>query len=233
MSSLVSGIAKVFTSVGSGLAATLGSAVRGVGATLFTGSAATGTSAAGGGLANLFNGGGILSNIFRGAGNVLSRGPLGALTTAAAAAPAAGVAAAAPAAGGGFFSQLMGGLTDAATATGAAPAAAATAPAGGGFARGLGSFLGSEGGAGLMKGIGGAFAEKYKADTLMERDEAERKFLRDREETITNSYEVDASAMPGGVSAPVSTATGRRQKKKQNRQVWKYDASSGQIVATA
>jgi hypothetical protein len=64
MSGLVSGITKIFTSLGTG-AATLGSAVRGVGASLFTASAATGSSMASGGLSNLF--GGTLGSMISGA----------------------------------------------------------------------------------------------------------------------------------------------------------------------
>jgi len=74
MGSLVSGITKLFTSIGSGIAAgaaTLGNAVRAVGSTLFTGMAATGTGMAGasasGPLANLLGGGSTLSNILGGA----------------------------------------------------------------------------------------------------------------------------------------------------------------------
>jgi hypothetical protein len=67
MSGLVSGITKVFTSLGTGAAA-LGNAVRGVGASLFTASAATGSSMASGGLSSLFGGGSsILGNMLSGA----------------------------------------------------------------------------------------------------------------------------------------------------------------------
>jgi len=66
MSGLVSGITKIFTSIGTGLSATLGSAVRAVGATFFTASAATGT-----GLAEASSGGGILGGLLGGGGSVL------------------------------------------------------------------------------------------------------------------------------------------------------------------
>jgi hypothetical protein len=70
LGSLINGITKIFTSLGTG-AATLGSAVRAVGTSLFTGMAATGTGLAGAGngpLAGLLGGsGGVLGNILGGA----------------------------------------------------------------------------------------------------------------------------------------------------------------------
>ena len=69
MSGLVSGVTKIFSSIGTGVAK-LGSAVRAVGASLFTAGAATGTgvaSAASGGFGGLLGGGGVLGNMLGGA----------------------------------------------------------------------------------------------------------------------------------------------------------------------
>ena len=89
MSGLVSGITKVFSSMGTG-AATLGSAVRGAGASLFTAGAATGTGLAGaaqggGALSGLLGGGSVLGNVLGGAikqglSSGLIGGAVGALT---------------------------------------------------------------------------------------------------------------------------------------------------------
>jgi hypothetical protein len=62
MGSIISGITKIFTSLGTGVA-TLGNAVRGVGSALFTGLAASGT-----GMAGASSGGGLLSSLFGGGG---------------------------------------------------------------------------------------------------------------------------------------------------------------------
>ena len=80
MSGLVSGITKVFSSLGTG-AAKLGSAVRAAGATLFTAGAATGgglTTAAtqGSGLSKLLGGGGVLGSVLGGAVNQAMKGGL-------------------------------------------------------------------------------------------------------------------------------------------------------------
>jgi hypothetical protein len=83
LGNILSGITKVFTSLGTG-AAQLGSAVRAVGNTLFTGMAATGTGLsaagqAGGGLSSLLGGGGgVLGNILQGA---ITQGLQGGLTS--------------------------------------------------------------------------------------------------------------------------------------------------------
>ena len=236
MSSLVSGIAKVFAGVGTGVAATLGSAVRGVGATLFTSGAATGTAA--GGLSSLFGGSGILGNLFKGVGSVLASGPAGVLTTAAAAAPAAATAAAggaaAPAAG--FWASLGEGLTGAATATGATPAlAATTGGATGGFGKAIGSFLGSQAGAGAIAGLGAGVGGYLQSQALQETAQADRDAIREREKRITQGYDVPESSLVGGGS--ISADQGQRptptnkyaRPKKPTREVWTYNPENGRI----
>jgi len=183
MSGIVSGVTKVFSAVGSGIAK-VGKAVLGVGATLFTGGAATGAgSMASGGLSGIFGQGGVLSSLLSGATKVAGYG-----------AQALGIPGGATA--GGLFSAA--GLTPAATSTGLAAA--------GKTGGGLMSFLGSETGAGLISGIGGGLMEKAKMDFQADESQKDRDYLRNKEERLTRSYDVPASSLPGGSPAPIAAA---------------------------
>jgi hypothetical protein len=226
MSSLVSGIAKVFASVGTGVAATLGSAVRGVGATLFTGMAATGTAASG--VGSLFGQGTMLGNLMNGVGSVLGAGPAGIATAAAAAPAAAGTAAAAPAASGFSWANLLG--------TGTA-ATSATTEAGKEVAQGgLGSWLGSQGFAGAVMGAGagiGAYMQSQSEEKIAA-DQA--KALREKERRITEGYDVPQESLAGGGVAwagdPVTRPTPTdkyRVNTRPKREIWTYDPSDGHV----
>lgn len=103
MSSVVSGITKVFSSIGTGLA-TLGTAVKGVGASFFS----AGGSSAGSLFSSAAGSTSTLGNIFSGVKNIMSIGPLGAIGDAlgATAGALAGGAGATTGAGTGFLSGL-------------------------------------------------------------------------------------------------------------------------------
>jgi hypothetical protein len=172
MSGLVSGITKVFTSIGTGVAK-LGSAVRGAGATLFTAGAATGsglTSAAtqGGPLSGLLGGGGALGNVLSGAikqglSGGLIGGAVGSLTGEGFAKgfKQGGIVGAIGGGLGSFFSPaaVAGGDpgVDPTTTGSIVPAESPTGAAPGGV--GLGRFGGGSSGAG--KGFGGIVESRY------------------------------------------------------------------------
>lgn len=141
-----------------------------------------------------------------------------------ASATSSAAAAAAPATPTGYgtdvWSRSMGGtggLGAAVTPTGAAPvSASATTPTGQGglFGGGFGQFLQSQGGAGLIAGIGAGLGSYYETEAIKEQREADRQFVRDQEQRITDSYTVPTTALAGGVPA------------------WQYNPNTGQIELT-
>lgn len=180
--------------------------MRGVGASLFTGGAAAGVPLAQAST-TVASGGGILSNLFNGAAKVLSGGPLGVITGATAAAPAAATAAAT----GGLGSVLpaaAAGATDAALV--AAPTATGMAPAW----KGLGNFLQSEQGAGLLAGMGEGIGKYQEIKSYEDMRNADRQYQVDKDRRISESYDVDPSVYVGG---------------PKTREAWKYNPQSGQI----
>lgn len=225
MSSVATGIGKVFSSVAN-TAVKIGSAVAGVGTSLFTTGAATGAgSMASGGLSGIAGafGGGTLGNVLSGAirtagfgalaggaiGAVTGQGFLkGALIGAAGGGLLGGVSGAmAPAGGvmatGGVPGAPVTGAVPAATATGFAP----TGQTGGG---GLMSFLNSEGGAGLVAGLGEGLMEWQKMKAQQDEYNKQRAFTREQQKRITDSYSVDEEALPGsGARYGFNAATGR------------------------
>lgn len=179
--------------------------MRAVGASVFTGGAATGAPLASGTLAQSVGGTGILGNIFNGAAKVLSGGPLGVFTAGTAAAPAAATAAAT----GGLGAAVPAAAADAAVA--AAPTATGMAPAW----KGLGNFLQSEGGAGLLQGLGEGLGKYQELKSYEDMRNADRDYLIDKDRRESESYDVDPSVYVGGP--------------KTTREVWKYNRNSGQI----
>lgn len=220
MSSLVSGITKVFSSIGTGAAA-LGSAVRGVGASLFTAGAATGASvasqAATGGtgiLAKIFGSGSTLGNMLSGAANIMASGPAGAVT-AAMAAPAAAVTGATGL--GANVASAAEPLVNAATPTGLVPTGIS------GAVKGFGNFLSTEGGAGLLAGLGAGIGSYQESKTYEDQKNADRQYLIDKDRRVTEGYNVPMSALAGGTpSLMVKPKT-----------AWKYNPQSGQIETVA
>jgi hypothetical protein len=216
MSGAASGITKVFSSFGSGIAR-LGTAVKGVGASLFTGAAASGQSISGGGLGSIL-GGGTLGKIFGGATRVLG-GPAGQL--------AGAVGTALPAATRGFGSYapaLVDGMTTGAT----------TVTQSGGLFKGIGDFLGSEAGIGLVGGLVGGAGDGMQQQAILDARAEESAMARQAEEAkeqrLRDSYSVPADALPGGTEAfrdptvrpkpAVAYARGKRAE---------YDPISGRI----
>lgn len=94
---------------------------------------------------------------------------------------------------------------------------------GGGFFKGLGNFLNTEAGAGLLGGLGQGIGDYQKLQAEEDMREADRQFLRDKEQRITDSYKVGEGALVGGVVNGSSQAQG----------VWSYNAKTGQIEKAA
>lgn len=224
MSSVATGIGKVFSSVAS-TAVKVGSAVASVGTSLFTTGAASGAgSMASGGLSAAASSfgkstlGNVLTGAIRQAGfGALAGGAIGAVT---------GQGFMKGALIGGAGGALMGGVTGAmaptggmmasggvpgAPTTGSVPAATATgfAPTGqtGG---GLMSFLNSEGGAGMVAGLGQGLMEWQKMKAQQDEYDNQRNFTREQQQRVTDSYKVDEGTLPGsGARYGFNAATGR------------------------
>jgi hypothetical protein len=224
MSSVATGIGKAFTAVAS-TATKVGSAVAGVGTSLFTAGAASGAgSMASGGLS------GVASSFGKSTlGNVLS----GAIRTAGFGALAGGVVGAATgqgfmkgaligAAGGGIMGGISGAMAPTGgvmatggvpgATTGSVPASTATgfAPTGQTGGGGLMSFLNSEGGAGLVAGLGEGLMEWQKMKAQQDEYDNQRNFTREQQQRVTDSYKIDEGTLPGsGVRYGFNAATGR------------------------
>lgn len=97
-------------------------------------------------------------------------------------------------------------------------------PSGAGLGSKLGNFLTSEAGASMIAGLGGGWMEgqamKDKIAAEKEMAEADRQFYRDRDQRITNSYNVDPSVLHG---PPASSGEQR----------WRYDPESRRMVKAA
>lgn len=246
MSGLVSGLTKVFTSVGSGIAK-VGKAVLGVGASLFTGGAAPGGL---GGVLNGLTGGGVLGNMLTGAIKqagigALIGGAIGAVSGAGfgkgALYGALGGAATGALSGSGLFSAA--GLTPADTPTGVTPtgssagsgaaAAAATAPvtaAAPSAGKGLFSFLNSETGGSLIAGLGEGLMGYAQGKMEEKQREEDRQFLLDKEERLRRSYDVPVEALPGGGTGATLPVTQRpTPAQKYDRRRYEYNKSTGTI----
>ena len=87
----------------------------------------------------------------------------------------------------------------------------------------LGNFLNSEAGAGLLGGIGEAIGEERRNELLAEREQAERDWLRERDERITESYSVPAEALGGTYVDP------DRASRPTPSTKWAYNPNSGMI----
>jgi len=212
MSSLVSGVTKIFSAVGTGIgaaAATLGSAVKAVGSSLFTAGAASGSGIASGGgfFSNLLGSGSTLGNMFSGVANVLGLGPPGSVGQLAGAAGSLGAETSTGLKGlGGFFESPLG-----EAALGAAQ----------GWAE-------SKAQDRQIEAVRGLQNDRIAAD----------KAASDR---ITNSYNVPNSALVGGsleASAPqaVTQATTPRQTPSVTRQpktMWAYNKDTQMLEKRA
>ncbi len=208
MSGVATGLTKVFTTVGSGIAK-VGKAVTGVAASVFTGGAASGAgSLASGGLSGLASGGGTLSSLLGGAAKVAS-GIFGAATG------SPGMGALVDAAG----SALSGATTPAATATGFA----ATGTTGGGF----GSIFNGETLGGLVGGLGEGWMEAEKIKAIEAEKQRDRDFEQKKIDDIRNSYAVDPSVYS---SAPATTAIDAPTPDKRFGKRLQWDPGMGRII---
>lgn len=280
MSSIVSGIGKIFTTV-TQTAVKVGQAVAGVGSTLFTAGAASGAGPmAGGGFTSLiknFTGGGVLGNVLSGAVTqagfgALAGGAIGALTGQGFAkgammggltgAVTGGLGGLAGAAGLGAQPPGVDGITTGSTPTGMVPTGstgrvpstinatqsvsgapqaamgqtaaqvAASAPAAsGGIMSGLGRFMTSEAGGGLLaglgKGLGAYMDQKAKADE----SQKDRDFIRDKEQRLQDSYNVDPASLPGnGYQPPQPDQSRPTPTQKYARRRYSYSPEQGRII---
>lgn len=98
---------------------------------------------------------------------------------------------------------------------------------GGGLFKGLGGFLGSEGGAAMIGGIGEALASEREWEQVGKIKEDERKFLREQEQRITDSYAVDPTVLGGTYVDP------ERASRPTPGQKWVYNRNSGMIERAA
>lgn len=228
MSSVATGITKVFSSVAN-TAVKVGQAVAGVGTSLFTtGAAAAAGPMASGGLTGAISGfgGSTLGNMLFGAVKQAGFGALmggavgavtgqgfgkGALMGGLAGGVMGGVSGAMSPAVAADGAVAVGGTVPGNTATGMAPTgAAATTQATGSTGTGLMSFLKSGGGAGLVAGLGEGLMEWQKLKAQQDEYENQRNFTREQQQRVTDSYSIDPSVLPGG--APrygFNAATGR------------------------
>lgn len=259
MSGLVSGISKVFTSVASSVV-NVGKAILGVGATTMTAGAASGAgSILGGGLNSVIGsitGGGVLANVLTGAirqaaiGSLVG-GAIGAITGAGFGKGAlyGGLGGAAlggiQGLGGGLYSST--GLVPANTPSGMTPTgsaaataapslpAAAAAPAAAAPSGGFASFLGSESGGALLSGLGQGVSAYAQARMEAAEREKDRDFLREKQETLTRSYDLPDTVMPGnnpggGMAPTTLTPSGAPKPKASTRWRYQYDPSAGNVV---
>jgi hypothetical protein len=94
----------------------------------------------------------------------------------------------------------------------------------GGFGKGLGDFLQSNAGAGLIGGIGESIAAERLIEAQMENAEANRKFLTERDQKITDSYKVGDEALPGENAEAKASSTRSKGTPK-----WTYNPGTGMI----
>ncbi len=104
----------------------------------------------------------------------------------------------------------------------AAPAAAAAS--GGGF----GKFLSSEAGGGLIAGVGKGLGAYMDAKQREDEAQKDRKFLRDKEQRLQDSYSVDPSALHG--PAPVDTTARPTPAQAYGRTRYEYSPEQGRII---
>jgi len=127
--------------------------------------------------------------------------------------------------------QSVSGAPQAAMGQTAAQVAASAPSASGGFMGGLGKFLTSETGGGLIaglgKGLGAYMDQKAKADE----SQKDRDFIRDKEQRLQDSYNVDPASLPGnGYQPPQPDQSRPTPTQKYARRRYSYDPIQGRIV---
>ena len=127
------------------------------------------------------------------------------------------------AAGNAVDRATMPGYAGAANVGQAAPAASTAATAGGGLWKGLGGFLNSEAGLGLMGGIGEALTMERLYEVRREEAEAQRQYERENEQRISESYNVPSEALYTPYVDP------NRAARPTPGQKWAYNPASGMI----
>lgn len=219
MSGFVTSIGKVFTTVAKGVSTVLGKAVTGVGAVAGTAGAAAGGGVTSGALAAAgsmpFSGSGLLSTLLGGARNVVGAIGSGAKGLLAGAADVASSA------------------TADATAAGVLKGGMVPKTAGSSFLSKAGDFLKSEGGAGLIAGLGKGLGALAEARMNSEERQKDRDFLFDKEMRIRDSYELPADVLPDGRSTGVVKDTAQRPTPDQaygRGYAWVYKPDLGRMV---
>jgi hypothetical protein len=104
----------------------------------------------------------------------------------------------------------------------------ATAGTGGGLFKGLGDFLNTNAGASMISGIGSALGEERAYELISKMKEDDRKFLRDKEQRITDSY-----AGAGDVVAGSTPWAGDQTVRPTPAAKWAYNPQTGMIDMTA
>jgi hypothetical protein len=219
MSGLASGVTKIFTSIGTGLAK-IPQAIRAVGASLFTAGGSSGSL-----FKSLLGTGSTLGNMFAGVKSVLGLSPLGAVGDA--------VATTATTLGGGLGSALPAVAT--AAVEGAGTVAANTATGVVPKLTGFGSFLRDPDV--LAAGItaGGAFlGAKAQADA----EEQARQDVLNKEKRLTNSYNVNPNSLVGSPQMVASAQPTRAQpttvpSRLRTPRAKRWDVVDGKIVQVA
>jgi hypothetical protein len=212
MSSLVSGVGKIFTSIGSGVAKLI-PAVKAIGASVFTAGAATGSSS--GALGGMFGGQGILGSMFNGVSSLFGGSTIGTTT--------------------GNFSGPWGlNLADAATAATSASGVFPKAPTvglgvggGGGESSGLiGQLLGSQAAMGAFAGLGSGIENYNQLQSIEDMQEKQLAHLNAAQQKVTDSYEVASSSLITGNDKPRQRTSTPRIKMPT---VVKYNDTTGML----
>ena len=107
---------------------------------------------------------------------------------------------------------------------GAAAAAAPAAQGGGGF----GQFLRSEAGGGLIAGLGKGIGDYATAKMAAGEREKDREFLREKDQRLQDSYNVDPDALHG--AAPSDTTSRPTPAQKYSRFRYEYSPQAKRIV---
>jgi hypothetical protein len=222
MSSLVSGVTKIFSAVGTGLAK-IPQAIRAVGASLFTAGGSSGSL-----FKSLLGTGSTIGNMFAGVKSVLGLSPLGAVGDA--------VASTATTLAGGLGAAVPGVATAAVEGAGtiAANTATGVAPKLTGFDKAL-SFANSDLASAALVGGGAYLSAKAQADAA----EQARQDVLNEQSRKTNSYNVNPNSLVGSPNTATqpqvqtAQATTTVPSRLRTPRAKRWDVVDGKIVQVA